>query len=65
MMSRGCGGGYGLFFDNGLERCEGGMSSEWGTLASCTTPIEWSRVGGWEDVPAEAVSCCCTQDLPP
>jgi hypothetical protein len=65
VLSRGCGGGYGLYFDNGLERCEGGLGSQWGTQASCTTPIDWSIEGGWDFIPAQAVSSCCTQNLPP
>jgi hypothetical protein len=63
--SRGCGGVYELYFENGLERCELGLGGQWATQASCTTPIDWSVKGGFQSIPAQAVECCCTQDLPP
>lgn len=65
VMSRGCGGGYGLLFEDGLNSCELGLGAQWGTEASCITPIDWSVKGGFEHIPAQAVDCCCTQDLPP
>jgi hypothetical protein len=65
VMSRGCGGGYGIYFENGLESCELGLGAQGGVAASCTTPIDWSIEGGWNRIPAQAVACCCTQDLPP
>jgi hypothetical protein len=63
--SRGCGGGYDLYFENGLERCELGLGGQYGVVASCTTPIDWSIKGGFESIPSQAVECCCTQNLPP
>lgn len=63
--SRGCGGGYRLYFDHdALERCEIGLGGDTGLPATCATPIDWSIEGGWDDEPARAVSCCCTQDPP-
>jgi Stigma-specific protein, Stig1 len=64
-LSRGCGGGYQLYFDDGLERCEQHFGGQTGVQASCTTPIDWSIEGGWENTTAQAVACCCTQNLPP
>lgn len=61
-ISRGCGGGYALYFDDGLDRCERSLGGQWATRASCSTPIDWSIEGGWEHIPAQAVACCCTQD---
>lgn len=62
--SGGCGGGYTLYFEDGLHRCEEGLGGQYGVQASCTTPIDWSIKGGWEHISAQAVACCCTQDLP-
>jgi hypothetical protein len=64
-LSRGCGGGYELYFEDGLNNCELGLGGQWATDASCTTPIDWSVKGGFESIPAQAVECCCTQNLPP
>jgi hypothetical protein len=65
-LSRGCGGSYHLYFDReGLEKCELGFGGQNALQASCTTPIDWSIEGGWDDEPAVAVACCCSQDLPP
>lgn len=61
----GCGGSYGLYFDrDALERCEARFAAYTARDATCTTPIDWSIDGGWEGGTAQAVSCCCTQDLP-
>jgi hypothetical protein len=64
-LSRGCGGGYDLYFDGDLQECERGLGGQQFIEASCTTLIDWSIEGGWESTPAKAVACCCTQDLPP
>jgi hypothetical protein len=64
-LSRGCGGGYKLYFDDALQNCELGLGAQGSVAASCTTPIDWSIEGGWNRIPAQAVACCCTQDLPP
>jgi hypothetical protein len=64
--SRGCGGGYQLHFDrDALERCEVGLEGQTFVDATCTTLIDWSIAGGWDYEPAQAVSCCCTQEPPP
>lgn len=65
VLSRGCGGGYDIYFENGLENCELGLGGQSFFVASCTTPIDWAVKGGFESIPAEAVECCCTQNLPP
>ena len=62
--SRGCVAAYQLYFDDALETCELGLGGQTNIVAPCTTPIDWSMVGGWEHTPAEAVSCCCTQEPP-
>lgn len=64
----GCGGGgYHLYFDHdALQQCEIAVGSvHLVPDAMCTTPIDWSVDGGFEGGTAQAVACCCTQDLPP
>lgn len=63
-LSRGCGGGYKVYFDDALERCEAGLGGQNAIVASCTTPIDWSLEGGWNREPAQAIACCCTQHPP-
>lgn len=48
-----------------LELCERNIGSYQPVHAPCSTPIDWSVHGGWENNPAEAVACCCTQELEP
>lgn len=69
-LSRGCGGWYKLHFadftvPDALEACVVGVGSHDGVEATCSTPFDWSIHGGWDDEPAEAVSCCCTQEPRP
>jgi hypothetical protein len=63
--SRGCRAAYQLYFDNALENCELGLGGQTNVVAPCSAPIDWSIEGGWNRIPAQAVACCCTQDLPP
>lgn len=64
----GCGGGYRLHYAESsltaLEACEGDVGSYNGIEATCTTAIDWSMRGGWNDVEPGAVACCCTQKAP-
>lgn len=67
-LFRGCGGaGYQLHFDEhgleALELCERDLGSYQPVHAPCSASIDWSIHGGWENNPAEAVACCCTQEL--
>lgn len=68
-LSRGCGGGYILHFPefarSALEGCELDVGSDRAVPATCDTPFDWSIHGGWEERPAGAVSCCCTQEPAP
>lgn len=68
-LSRGCGGGYIVYFPefarSAMEGCESGVGPKYPVHATCDTPIDWSLHGGWEDRPAGAVSCCCTQEPAP
>lgn len=68
--TNGCGGNAGqiLYFPelgkSAFELCETRLGSSFLVGGKCSDPIDWSIVYGWDEQPAGAVECCCTQEAP-
>lgn len=63
----GCGGGNHILYfpelgKSAFELCDTRLGSRFLVDSTCSTPIDWTIVYGWDDQPAGAVECCCTQD---